>query len=376
METFDFIAHDEFRASLEADFQELRKCNEGSAWKAVLVLAGSVIETILVDSLIELGYKKREPLKMELADLVEACRSEGLISQRTSDLCSAVRSYRNLIHPGRSVRLKEVADENAAHIATALIPMIAREVAAKRESTHGLTAIQILSKVEHDPSALAILRHLLAELSDRERERLLLKGIPQRAAELQSQWDAQDLDDGDYKTYAALDRLRRCYRQALNGTNEELRRKAAAEYVNVIKGGTHAQVAVYDLLFRCSDMPYLEKRHVGMVKEHVLDMMKTDLSSETLELVAGLERYLETPDVPKWLNPFVRRFERDDLSDSLKDTLANTVSDAYPRMQDSVQHKTREGLANWREFYEKRNALAAVKRVEQLDSMLQDDLPF
>jgi len=64
---FDFVTEPSFRASLESDYRELIRCLEGGAWKAVHVLAGSVVEAILGDYLIGIDYQKKtgkDPLKM------------------------------------------------------------------------------------------------------------------------------------------------------------------------------------------------------------------------------------------------------------------------------------------------------------------------
>jgi len=99
------------------------------------VLAGSIIEAILIDYLIASGYRSTsspELLKMGLAEAITACRSEKVLSERTEHLSHVIRSYRNLIHPGRSVRLGETATENGAKIVQALVEIIVEEIAASR----------------------------------------------------------------------------------------------------------------------------------------------------------------------------------------------------------------------------------------------------
>ena len=55
MSTFDFIADDEFRESLASDYRELETCVEHEAWKAAHVIAGGIVETLLVDYLLTAG---------------------------------------------------------------------------------------------------------------------------------------------------------------------------------------------------------------------------------------------------------------------------------------------------------------------------------
>src|SRR5260370_15503506 len=60
MATFDFVSGQQFRASLEADYQELLSAMGVQAYKAEHVLAGSIIEALLVDYLIATDYQKRK----------------------------------------------------------------------------------------------------------------------------------------------------------------------------------------------------------------------------------------------------------------------------------------------------------------------------
>ena len=105
MPNFDFIADDTFRHNLEADDDELARCIKAKSWKAVVVLAGSVVEVILVDALVARGFRTKsggDALSMSLADVIETYQREEIISDKAAHLSSVIRSYRNLIHPGIS----------------------------------------------------------------------------------------------------------------------------------------------------------------------------------------------------------------------------------------------------------------------------------
>src|SRR5258706_2281072 len=108
---FAFVADDELRLCLAADYRELGQCVDTRAWKSALVLAGSIAEALLVDALLTACPQEREEiLKLELGPALDRCRAMGLVTQKTGDLCSVVKSFRNLIHPGRQVRLAEKPD--------------------------------------------------------------------------------------------------------------------------------------------------------------------------------------------------------------------------------------------------------------------------
>jgi hypothetical protein len=136
MQKFDFITGAQFRESLENDYGEMVRCFDSKSWKSVQVLAGSIVEALLIDYLLATNDPPRggkDPLRMDLAEAVNICKAEGVLSERTADLSSVVRSYRNLIHPGRTVRLNEAQpSENSAKIALALVDLLVEEVANTR----------------------------------------------------------------------------------------------------------------------------------------------------------------------------------------------------------------------------------------------------
>src|SRR5262249_20743103 len=151
-------------------------------WKSAQVLAGSIVEALLVDYIVasKIGGSK-DPLRLDLGEAISICRAEGVLSQRTVDLSSVIRSYRNLIHPGPPVPLAEQPPtEDSAQIAISVVNLILEEIAGKRRSQFGLTAEQLLSKIERDPASLGILRHLSADATEQQKERLVVNCIPER----------------------------------------------------------------------------------------------------------------------------------------------------------------------------------------------------
>ena len=176
MTSFDFITSEDFRCSLESDYDEMTACLKVGAWKAVHVLAGSIIEALLIDFLLAEAIVSREDaLKLDLGSALTLGRDKKIISQRTFDLSSVVRSYRNLIHPGRTIRLNERVSQDSAKVAEALVSIVLTEVERQKREHYGYTAEQIVSKLERDSSADAILPHLMQKTNSVEIERLLLK---------------------------------------------------------------------------------------------------------------------------------------------------------------------------------------------------------
>jgi len=154
-----------------SDYAEFQSSISSQAWKSALVLIGSIVEALLVDHLLSIDYQKTtkiDPLKMQLGELIRACEADKALSSKTVALSTVIQSYRNLIHPGRSIRLEETPSKSAAVVAGELLQMIVDEISAKRRSQYGFTAAQIVAKLERDESALSIHQHLLKEVPEPE----------------------------------------------------------------------------------------------------------------------------------------------------------------------------------------------------------------
>ncbi|TXL71343.1 DUF4145 domain-containing protein [Vineibacter terrae] len=174
---FDLVSDDDLRANLNVDAAELEIAVKHGANKAAVVLAGSIIEAMLVDHLTATDYPKRsgkDVLKMDLANLISAGRAEGILSERTEQLSHAVRGFRNLIHPGRSLRLQEQVSGDLGQICLALVKMVCGELTDRASKSFGVTAEQLIAKLRKDPSSVRMIEHLTRKLHTGERRRYLL----------------------------------------------------------------------------------------------------------------------------------------------------------------------------------------------------------
>ena len=78
MSVVDFIIDDAFRESLESDFDELQECLKSQSWKAAHVLAGSLVEAVLIESVMAEGSVPRpEALAIDLGQAVERARGHA-----------------------------------------------------------------------------------------------------------------------------------------------------------------------------------------------------------------------------------------------------------------------------------------------------------
>jgi hypothetical protein len=102
--------------NLNKDIREARTCFENAAYKATMVLCGSVLEHALLDRLsVDEPAAKNEYRTIfrkrarsidhwKLDEMLRVSRDLGLITAEIYQLCDMLRDYRNLIHPAVSRR--------------------------------------------------------------------------------------------------------------------------------------------------------------------------------------------------------------------------------------------------------------------------------
>jgi hypothetical protein len=107
-----------------------------SEWKASTVLAGAVVEALLLWAIqrepngfvaIELAPKK--PIeRWDLAELITVAHELNLIDAATRKQADLARDFRNLIHPGRAQRTGPACDRGTALTALAAVELVVRDL--------------------------------------------------------------------------------------------------------------------------------------------------------------------------------------------------------------------------------------------------------
>lgn len=375
MPTFDYITVKEFRESLETDHTEMRKSVDVQAWKSVQVMAGSIVESLLIDHLLSTTNPVRpnkDPLKLDLSEAITICQNEGVLSDRTADLCSVIRSYRNLIHPGRLIRLNEQPPtRNSATIAFALVDMISDEIAKNKRATVGLTAEQILSKVMRDTNSLTILKHLLQEVNEQQRERLLISLIPEA-------FEANNVaSDGLFGDSVHPEHLMSAYRTVLDSVSDEVKRRVASEFVRILREGDGDYVIRYEkAFFRPSDLEYVPTHHRAMVREHLLGQVPAHHTPYTLNLTQGIGKYLAPTDVQKWLDPFIRTFFATNVNAVIKQNARSNLLWEVITTSSEVEAEIQDRLTTWISFYEEKELHERVKYLNDIQKEIDEQIPF
>ena len=134
-----FIPDRDLRESLRIDLSATNKALSNGEWKAATVLAGSVVEALLlwaleqrsadvpnaIDELARKGTPIPEAGKSlefwHLPSYIEVAAELKVIKADTATLARLAKDFRNLIHPGRAARLGQVCNRGTALAAVAAV---------------------------------------------------------------------------------------------------------------------------------------------------------------------------------------------------------------------------------------------------------------
>lgn len=147
-----FISIEELRDNLRIDTSSANQAFQNGEWKASTVLAGATIEAVLLyvlhsvqssdapkitaslSKLVSNGTLKQSPgnnlNKWTLHPLTEVAADLGLIKEETVTQTRLARNFRNLIHPGFSVRKNQVCNRGTALTALAALEHVINDLSA------------------------------------------------------------------------------------------------------------------------------------------------------------------------------------------------------------------------------------------------------
>jgi hypothetical protein len=129
----NFIADNDFRESLRQDVSTAHTALMNGEWKPATVIAGSVVEALLLWSLqqrsatdiatstksLQLSRDPKDLLSWILHPLIEVASDLKILNKTTTDQCRIAKDFRNLIHPGRAERLNTRCNRGTALSAVA-----------------------------------------------------------------------------------------------------------------------------------------------------------------------------------------------------------------------------------------------------------------
>ena len=132
-----FISDIDLRDSIRMDIGTAEQTFRNGGWKASTILAGSAIEALLLWRLKQedpVSLKNKAAIdpnqidRMDLHHLIDASKKMGIIKTETVTLALLAKGFRNLIHPGRSIRLGEKCNRGTAYTALAALEHVVNDL--------------------------------------------------------------------------------------------------------------------------------------------------------------------------------------------------------------------------------------------------------
>jgi hypothetical protein len=137
-ERFRFIDDLEVRSLLATEYAAVETALSNHEWKATTVLAGALVEALLLFALSPVRQEGSGQLdsphnfeSLSLGDLTELAEKARLIKQSTAAQCRLAKDFRNLIHPGRVRRLGQRCTRGTAHAAFAAVNEVVEDLSAR-----------------------------------------------------------------------------------------------------------------------------------------------------------------------------------------------------------------------------------------------------
>jgi hypothetical protein len=141
-----FIKDKAFRETLRLDISGATRALNNREWKAATVLAGSIIEALLLwklrtkstaartaaDQLVKTGVLSRKPDtnldRWVLHELIEVAAYLNIIESTTAAGARLARDFRNLIHPGKAIRTGLQATLGGAQVALGALDFVIQDL--------------------------------------------------------------------------------------------------------------------------------------------------------------------------------------------------------------------------------------------------------
>ena len=140
-----FIQDESLRVSILLDMSSAESAFNNGEWKAATVLAAAAVEALLLWSLnqrseperqsaiqnLNLKLNAAQPENGSLATYIAVAAELDHIKPETATQAGLAKDFRNLIHPGREIRLNQKCDRGTARSALAALDLVAGDLESR-----------------------------------------------------------------------------------------------------------------------------------------------------------------------------------------------------------------------------------------------------
>jgi hypothetical protein len=226
-------------------------------------------------------------------------------------MSSAVANFRNLIHPGRALRLKDHVDENLALAARAFVHRLCSDLSKESAARYPYRAEDVIEKAEKDVGARTVLENMLGKTRPSEVTRLLTEVGPRAflsnfhtpenlGVEMFPNQDS--IDDEDVDKYQSLCRVAKidqaadaqAYRLAFDRGSRVQKGTAMHAIAELLKTeDSPAVVALEAELLQVSGLECASDEDRSLIMGDIVDRIcSKNAGKELLDSVAGIGQWL------------------------------------------------------------------------------------
>jgi hypothetical protein len=299
----EFVTDEAYRLLLEEDLAEVEASLVAKAPKAATVLAGSLLEALLAFAL---GTTASAPSRqskfdnMTLDKLISEAKAADLLTDEAVQLSVVVKSYRNLIHPGRARRLERTVDEDSAQVAAALVRIVARHLESTLGGERGNRAAAVLSRLEDSSPPPGVLDHLIQRMPTAEVNLLLRRELPRALVE-RAKASSWKLGARELKTYERAFAL--CWSRCASPA----RRDAARCVAQAIGNESDVVVAaVVDAYLRPEYLDEFDEDDRELAVAHLLARLDARPTKSYISSLSGMEAHLSVEETTQYFSTVSR----------------------------------------------------------------------
>lgn len=401
--SFDFISSEDLKKSLQSDYAELTKAVSENMHKSVCILAGSIAEAVLMDyitvtSNCGVAVDDLTASNVGLTKLIDAAIGadvvtskqlpaggwglpellrEGEQARRSCNIgtlrnvylmSSAVASFRNLIHPGRALRLRERVDRNLALAARAFVLQLCNDMSQESSMHYPYMAEDIMKKAELDSNARTILANMLSKTRPSEVTRLLVEVAPraflenlrQPGADFDKMFPDHIIDDDEtareYKFLCRSAAVRQAgdsiaYRLAFDRGTPEQKSAGVHAIAELLKTEDPFAVAEIETAFlHVGDLKCANEDDQSLVAGDILDRIcSSDASKGILEAATGIGRWIPPEGGERFAQALLGKRFGPRVDAEIRRSAFSLLENEYGNMHATTQDVIRRATSEYRD---------------------------
>ena len=228
-----------------------------------------------------------------------------------------------------------------------------------------------LQNSRHDHNSITLLPHILKEIHKDEVERILSGVLTSRYFYL----DDMIANTDDESSYSAIvtseNRLARGFRIILNSAPDDIKQKAAARFLAILKneGGSYSDTYA-ESFFSAGDIRYLPVKDQPIVKEYLFSKLPPTYDSDTAKRAQSLSIYVEPSNINvSGLIHLLERLCQTKYIQIKNKQSENLFSDSQTSLTTEAKKALDDRLSAWKSQFSRPNQ---VGEAEQLKTMQSD----